>query len=112
MCFTFLFTTLFSFSISVHQELAVRAVRTVENDLGGGMKEIDIKKYAKIEKVPGGAIEESRVLQGVMINKDVVTPGRMRRKISKPKILLLDCPLEYKKMENQANIEMMKEEDW
>lgn len=38
--------------------------------------------------------------------------GRMRRKIEKPRILLLDCPLEYKKMENQANVEMQKEEDW
>lgn len=81
-------------------------------DIGGGLTEIDIKKYAKIEKIPGGAVEESRVLQGVMFNKDVVMPGRMRRRIENPRILLLDGPLEYKKMENQANVEMMKEEDW
>lgn len=93
-------------------ELAIKAVKTVELDLGSGRKEIDIKKYAKIEKVPGGAIEECRVLKGVMFNKDVVVPGRMQRKIDKPRILLLDCPLEYKKMENQANVEMQKEEDW
>lgn len=36
----------------------------------------------------------------------------MQRKIIKPRILLLDCPLEYKKMENQANVEMQKDEDW
>jgi len=36
----------------------------------------------------------------------------MSRKIIKPRIMLLDCPLEYKKMENQANVEMQKEEDW
>lgn len=49
---------------------------------------------------------------GVMFNKDVVVPGRMRRRIEKPRILLLDCPLEYKKGENQTNVELTKEEDW
>ncbi len=47
-----------------------------------------------------------------MFNKDVVVPGRMRRKILNPRILLLDCPLEYKKGENQTNVEITKEEDW
>jgi hypothetical protein len=49
---------------------------------------------------------------GVLFNKDVVAPGRMRRKIHNPRILLLDCPLEYKKGENQTNVEITKEEDW
>ena len=34
------------------------------------------------------------------------------RKIANPRILLMDCPLEYKKLENQTNVELMKEEDW
>ena len=33
-------------------------------------------------------------------------------KIENPRILLLDCPLEYKKGENQTNVEVMREEDW
>lgn len=53
-----------------------------------------------------------RVLSGVMFQKDVVAPGRMRRKIHNPRMLLLDCPLEYKKGENQTNVEIEKEEDW
>ena len=40
------------------------------------------------------------MLRGVMFNKDLVLPGRMRRRIEKPRILLLDCPLEYKKGES------------
>ena len=44
-----------------------------------GRQEIDIKKYAKVEKIPGGDVMESRVLKGVMFQKDVVAPGRMRR---------------------------------
>ena len=52
------------------------------------------------------------MLSGVMFNKDVVAPGRMRRRIEKPRILLLDSPLEYKKGESQTNVEISKEEDW
>lgn len=76
-----------------------------------GKKEIDIKKYAKVEKVPGGELEHSRVLKGVMINKDVTHP-KMRRKIASPRIVLLDCSLEYKKGESQTNVEISKEGDW
>ena len=35
----------------------------------------------------------------------------MRRKIENPRIILLDCPLEYKKGESQTNLEMTKETD-
>jgi T-complex protein 1 subunit gamma len=94
-------------------ELALDAVNTVAVDAaGGGQREIDIKKYIKVEKIPGGSVEDCRVLKGVMFNKDVVAPGRMRRRISSPRILLLDCPLEYKKGENQTNVELTREEDW
>ena len=33
----------------------------------------------------------------------------MRRRIENPRILLLDCPLEYKKGESQTNVEIMNE---
>jgi T-complex protein 1 subunit gamma len=46
-----------------------------------------------------------------MFNKDV-THNKMRRKIENPRVLLLDCPLEYKKGESNTNIEITKEEDW
>lgn len=94
------------------QELALDAVRCVTRDVGGGKKEVDIKKYAKIEKIPGGAMADCKVLNGVMFNKDVVNPSRMKRKIVNPRILLLDCPLEYKKGENQTAVEITKEEDF
>ncbi|CAK6983091.1 T-complex protein 1 subunit gamma [Scomber scombrus] len=90
--------------------IALDAVRTVELE-DSGRKEIDIKKYAKVEKVPGGIIEDSCVLKGVMVNKDV-THARMRRMIKEPRIVLLDCSLEYKKGESQTDIEISKEEDF
>ncbi|KAI5289538.1 T-complex protein 1 subunit gamma [Ascosphaera aggregata] len=91
--------------------LALKAVRTVSHDAGGGKKEVDIKRYARVEKIPGGEIEDSQVIDGVMLNKDITHP-RMRRRIENPRVLLLDCPLEYKKGESQTNIEITKEDDW
>ncbi|KAF8477335.1 putative t-complex protein 1 gamma subunit [Kalaharituber pfeilii] len=91
-------------------DLALKAVRTVAKDVGG-KQEVDIKRYARVEKIPGGEIEDSRVLDGVMLNKDITHP-HMRRRIENPRIILLDCPLEYKKGESQTNIEITKEEDW
>ncbi|RUS79981.1 hypothetical protein EGW08_012246 [Elysia chlorotica] len=74
-------------------------------------KEIDIKRYAKVEKIPGGLLEDSKVLKGVMINKDVTHP-KMRRRIENPRILLLDCNMEYKKGESVTNIEISQETDF
>ena len=90
-------------------KLALQAVRTVAHD--DGKITVDIKRYVRVEKVPGGEIEDSRVLSGVMLNKDVTHP-HMRRRILNPRIVLLDCPLEYKKGESQTNMEFSKETDW
>jgi T-complex protein 1 subunit gamma len=43
------------------QELALDAVQTVARDVGGGQREVDVKNYAKIEKIPGGTIEDCKV---------------------------------------------------
>ena len=69
----------------------------------GQTMEVDIKRYAKVEKIPGGEIDDNVVLKGVMFNKDT-THSKMRRRIENPRILLLDCPLEYKKGESQTNV--------
>lgn len=91
-------------------DIALDAVKTVTTTQGD-KREIDIKRYAKVEKIPGGTIEDSAVLKGVMFNKDVTHP-KMKRRIENPRILLLDCNLEYKKGESQTNIEIMDEGDF
>mmetsp|Transcript_24708 Transcript_24708/g.37780 ORF Transcript_24708/g.37780 Transcript_24708/m.37780 type:complete len:281 (+) Transcript_24708:149-991(+) len=99
-------------------EMALQAVLTVARSKtpGSGTKsgqtmEVDIKRYAKVEKIPGGEIADSVVLKGVMFNKDT-THSKMRRRIENPRILLLDCPLEYKKGESQTNVEITNTDDW
>lgn len=92
-------------------DLSLKACRVVLSGLNNPSKlSVEIKRYAKIEKIPGGTLDECRVLNGVMVNKDITHPS-MRRSIKNPRILLMDCPLEYKKAESQTNMEMTKEND-
>jgi T-complex protein 1 subunit gamma len=73
--------------------------------------EVDLKRYAKVEKIPGGEIDDCCVLKGVMFQKDT-THSKMRRRIVNPRILLLDSPLEYKKGESQTQMDITEEDDW
>eukprot|EP00439_Symbiodinium_sp_Y106_P013232 s3997_g1.t3 len=92
-------------------DLAIKAVKTVCIVKPDGRKEIDVKRFAKVEKIQGGELTDCQVLDGVMFNKDITHP-RMRREIRNPRVVLLDCPLEYKKGESQTNVEITKEADW
>jgi len=91
-------------------DLSLDAVQTVYLE-ENGRKEIDIKRYVRVEKIPGGEITDCHVLKGVMINKDITHP-KMRRRIENPRILLLDCPLEYKKAESQMSIDVTNPDDF
>lgn len=91
-------------------DIAINAVKKVVNKRGD-YTEVDVKRYVRIEKIPGGELSECQVLDGVMFNKDV-THAKMRRRIENPRILLLDCPLEYKKGESTTNVEIMNEDDF
>jgi T-complex protein 1 subunit gamma len=95
-------------------DMALQAVLTVARPStlrSHQQMEVDIKRYAKVEKIPGGEISDCTVLQGVMFSKDTVH-SKMRRRIENPRILLLDTPLEYKKGESQTNVEITDEKDW
>jgi len=90
--------------------LAIDAVFAITTETDG-RKEVDLKHYVKVEKIPGGEIEESKIIKGVILNKDVLH-AKMRRRIENPRIVLLDCSLEYQKAESQLTINIDKEEDW
>ena len=68
------------------------AVYIVVRDREKGRKKIDIKNYARIGKIPKDEVGCSRVLDGVMRKRDTIHKGR---RIENPKIILLDCLLEY-----------------
>ncbi|KAI5192172.1 T-complex protein 1 subunit gamma [Nematocida sp. AWRm77] len=90
------------------EALAYTAVCTIKAK-DGGKVHYDIKNNVKVEKIPGGRIEESAVLDGVIVQKGVLDPATKKR-VENAKVLLIDFPLEYRKSENQMHIEMHTQE--
>ncbi|ELP90769.1 T-complex protein 1 subunit gamma, putative [Entamoeba invadens IP1] len=76
-----------------------------------GQDNIDTKRYARVEKIPGGDFSESEVVKGVVLNKDVVH-SKMSRRIEHPRVVLLDCNLEYTKGESQTDVEVTNATDF
>jgi len=56
-----------------------------------------------VEKKPGESLTETKLINGIVIDKEVVHPG-MPKRIEKAKIALLDTPLEIEKTEFDAKI--------
>jgi T-complex protein 1 subunit gamma len=85
----------------------LEAVRTVSAD-DAGVRIVDIKHCVGVVKVPGGESNASRGLSGVVLNKDTAHPQTHRR-VLKPRMVLLDCSLEYKN--GETKVEVSKETD-
>jgi len=79
-------------------DLVVRAV-TMVTDADGT---VDIENI-KVEKKTGGSIEDSEIVEGVLIDKERVHPS-MPKKVVNAKILLLNAAVEFKKTEVDAEI--------
>ncbi len=83
-------------------EIAVKAVKKVAERREDGTVEID-KDSIKIESKQGGSLEDTELIDGVVIDKEVVHPG-MPKKVKDAKIALLDTALEIKETETNAEI--------
>ncbi|WP_440949492.1 thermosome subunit alpha [Methanosphaerula subterraneus] len=79
-------------------DLVVRAVTMVAEDDGT----VD-KDNIKVEKKVGGSIQDSEIIEGMLIDKERVHPG-MPKKVVGAKILLLNAAVEFKKTEVDAEI--------
>ena len=82
-------------------DLVVTAVRQVADRVGDKYV-VDID-HIGIEKKPGGSIDDSQLLHGVIIDKERAHPG-MPKRVKGAKIALLDCALEVEKTETDAKI--------
>ncbi len=83
-------------------KLAVDAVkRVIEKDEHG--KVLFDKEDIKLEKKVGGSVEDTELIEGVVLEKETVHPG-MPKHIHNAKIALLDCALEIKDTEIDAKI--------
>ncbi len=81
-------------------KLAVDAVTAVVEEDGT----VDIDNV-KVEKKMGGGVEDTVLIDGIVIDKERVHPN-MPKKVENAKIALLNCPIEIEKTEVDAKIEI------
>ncbi len=63
----------------------------------------------KIEKKKGASLSETKLIDGIVLDKEVVHPG-MPKRVEKAKIALIDAPLEVEKPEITAKINITSPE--
>ncbi|MCC6042123.1 MAG: TCP-1/cpn60 chaperonin family protein [Candidatus Verstraetearchaeota archaeon] len=82
-------------------ELAVKAVKQIVEERNGKLV-ADVDQVQLIKK-QGGSVMDTKLIQGIIVDKEVVHTG-MPKRIENAKIALLDCPLEVEKTEIDAEI--------
>ncbi|PSN96002.1 thermosome subunit, partial [Candidatus Marsarchaeota G2 archaeon ECH_B_2] len=88
-------------SLDALSEMSVKAVLQVKEQLDGEVK-IDLDNV-KIEKRKGESTVKAEIINGIVIDKEVVHAG-MPKRVEKAKIALLNAPLEIEKTEITAKI--------
>jgi archaeal chaperonin len=82
-------------------ELVVDAVLAVAEKGEGGYR-VDIDNV-KVEKKPGGALRDTKLIQGIVLDKEVVHSG-MPKRVENAKIALVSAPFEIEKTEFDAKL--------
>ncbi|BAA81083.2 thermosome beta subunit [Aeropyrum pernix K1] len=88
-------------------ELAVEAVRTVAERRGDRWY-VDLNNI-QIVKKHGGSLRDTRLVRGIVLDKEVVHPD-MPRRVENARIALLDTPLEIEKPEIDLEISITSPE--
>lgn len=100
-------TAMISKSVSVHRdimaEIAVKAVTAVAEERDGKYA-VDLDNVQVVKK-QGGAITDTEMIEGIIVDKEPVHPA-MPKRIENVKIALVDSALEVKKTEIDAKIEI------
>ncbi|MEM2465768.1 MAG: thermosome subunit beta [Candidatus Bathyarchaeia archaeon] len=98
-------TSMASKLVAEHREyladLAVKAILQVAEKEGDKYK-VDVDDV-KVEKKPGESVRDTMLINGIVLDKEVVHSG-MPKRVENAKIALLDCPLEIEKTEFDAKI--------
>ena len=82
-------------------EVVVKAILQVVESVDSKNK-VDIDDV-KVEKKAGGSLRDTTLIQGIVLDKEVVHGG-MPKRLDKAKIALLNCALEIEKTEFDAKI--------
>ena len=98
-------TSMASKLVAEHREyladLAVKAILAVAEKENEKYK-VDVDDV-KVEKKPGESLRDTKLIQGIVLDKEVVHSG-MPKRVENAKIALLDTPLEIEKTEFDAKI--------
>ena len=81
--------------------IAVDAVRLVSNVEDG--KIVVNRDDVKLEKKQGSSLDDTELIKGIVIDKEIVHPN-MPKRVKDAKICLLDCALEVKSTETSSEI--------
>jgi archaeal chaperonin len=84
-------------------ELIVNAIKTVAVNVEGGVK-VNLDDI-KVEKRVGESSDQSEMVEGIVIDKEIVHPG-MPKRLENAKVALLNDPLEIKNTEIDAKIQI------
>ncbi len=82
--------------------LVVDSLLQVSEKKEDGSYEVDIDNV-KVEKKPGGSTSDTRLIKGIVLDKEVVHAG-MPKRVENAKIALINSPLEIEKTEFSAEI--------
>ena len=82
-------------------QMVVDATLAVAEKADGGDR-VDIDNV-KVEKKPGGSLKDTRLIQGIVLDKEVVHSG-MPKLVDKAKIALISAPFEIEKTEFDAKL--------
>jgi thermosome len=83
-------------------ELVVNAVLQVAEKSDAGGYKVDLDNI-KIEKKPGGSLQDTSLIQGIVLDKEVVHAG-MPKRVEKAKIALVNAAFEIEKTEFDAKL--------
>jgi len=89
-------------------DIAIDAVVKVAEKRSDGTYRVRLDNV-KIEKKKGASLAETQLVDGIVLDKEVVHPG-MPRRISEAKIALIDAPLEIEKPDITAKINITSPE--
>jgi chaperonin GroEL (HSP60 family) len=101
-------TKLISENSDAMSDIAVEAMLQVAEKTSEGYK-ADVEDV-KVEKKAGESMTETRLIQGVVLDKEVVHSG-MPKRVEDAKIALLNCALEVEKTEFDAKINIQNPEE-
>ncbi|KAF8841931.1 hypothetical protein BDN67DRAFT_1068119 [Paxillus ammoniavirescens] len=86
--------TLLRLALRIARELTFTAIPYHQGE------DMDVRRYVKIKKIPGGAPSDSEYVDGAVITKNVAHK-QMLRSQRNPRVMLVTFPLEFHRVEGQ-----------